>query len=190
MVFFFSTPRRHTKFALVSWARRCPQETALTEHKIFRGRWVDVSKAGVGNSRWVCQDIAWEKKDNEFFACTPSADTTRCLEAYAIFHGYNMMTADVSTAFLHAQENEKIAMHPPKEWADNHDPDWLWEMIGNIYGRRPAMKHWQTHSLLRLLRVLVAFVARQMRARTTIHFGRSLLCSMLMTSTWQAAMRT
>ncbi len=83
----------------------------LIENRIFRARWIDVSKAGVGKPRWVCQDIAWEKKDDELFACTPSADSTRWLEAYAIYHGYRMMTADVSTTCLRAQENENVVIH-------------------------------------------------------------------------------
>ncbi len=61
------------------------------------------------------QDFAHEKSD-EHVAPTPTDETTRIVEAFAVNKKHKMRTADVSAAFLHADEEDRIIVRPPAEW--------------------------------------------------------------------------
>ena len=84
------------------------------------------------------QDFAVTKSD-EHFAPTPTDETTRIIEAYAVQKGFKMRTADVSAAFLHADEEERVIVRPPKEWQEKN-PGKMWLLLKALYGRRTAPK--------------------------------------------------
>jgi hypothetical protein len=114
--------------------------------KVFRGRWVDVAKNGGAKSRWVCMDFKYGQRQDEYFASTPSSDSTRLMETWCMYKQKSMAYADVSTAFLHAREKENCSMIPPAEWGGPSDS--VWRLDGNLYGRRPAMRTWQEHATI------------------------------------------
>ncbi len=84
------------------------------------------------------QDFAVTKSD-EHFAPTPTDETTRIIEACALQKGFKMRTADVSDAFLHADEEERVIVRPPKEWQETGK---IWLLLKALYGRRTAPKNW------------------------------------------------
>ncbi len=86
------------------------------------------------------QDFAHVKSDDNF-APTPTDETTRILEAFAVHKKYKMRTADVSSAFLHAGEEDRKIVRPPEEWRRTH-PGKLWLLKKALYGRRTAPKRW------------------------------------------------
>ena len=86
------------------------------------------------------QDFAHVKSDDNF-APTPTDETTRILEAFAVHKKYKMRTADVSSAFLHADEEDRIIVRPPEEWRREH-PGKFWLLKKALYGRRTATKRW------------------------------------------------
>ena len=113
--------------------------------RIARGKnlgttWVDRRKGDECRSRLCVQDFAHVKSDDNF-APTPTDETTRILEAFAVHKKYKMRTADVSSAFLHADEEDRIIVRPPEEWRREH-PGKFWLLKKALYGRRTPPKRW------------------------------------------------
>eukprot|EP00971_Amphidinium_carterae_P194078 3851031-Amphidinium_carterae.1 len=73
---------------------------------------------------------------------TPSALLNRLLAFTCTYEGLEMVSLDIVSAFLHAEEaSPDVYMWPPQEWEEAEGVPHrsrLWAMIGNMYGRRSA----------------------------------------------------
>eukprot|EP00972_Heterocapsa_arctica_P014867 2190162-Heterocapsa_arctica.AAC.1 len=55
------------------------------------------------------------------------------------------MIIDAKNAYFHGEETELVAVEPPDEWLekwinDGGDPDVVWKLRRQLYGRRKASK--------------------------------------------------
>ena len=57
----------------------------------------------------------------------------RIIDLLAVHNGWPIADADVTTAFMHAAEEELIYTAPADGW---RKPGWSWKLTKNINGRR------------------------------------------------------
>ena len=145
--------------------RLIPKEITVFGHK-----WVDKVSEGIAKSRLTCQDFKRKGQDSDRntseapsnFCPTPHGCSRKLLEVYSMATGLPRVKADLTSAFLIANDQgdktgQPVMMKPPKEWLEDYD-DWyllqpkevqeelkdvpkehiLWQVDGNLYGRQSA----------------------------------------------------
>eukprot|EP00972_Heterocapsa_arctica_P110574 16281071-Heterocapsa_arctica.AAC.1 len=85
-----------------------------------------------------CRLVACEVKYGEWrdaFAATPTSVSMRLLLQRALVNGWRVVTADVSTAFLHAKldDDDEIYVLPPET---EKKPGYVWRVRQALYGLR------------------------------------------------------
>ena len=81
----------------------------------------------------------------ETYASTPSHLSLRVLLILSLVNHWDVVTADISSAFLQAPipEGELVLVKPPPELEQN--PDVLWKLRKALYGLKTSPKLWQQH---------------------------------------------
>ena len=145
----------------------------LKEGESLRGTYDPVSKAsftkqqlkGVIQTRWVVQPRPAADGDTslrarfvakgfkqqimdpslETYASTPSHLSLRILLILSLVNHWDVVSADISSAFLQAPipEGELVLVKPPPEL--EQDPDVLWKLRKALYGLKTSPKLWQQH---------------------------------------------
>ena len=149
------------------------KKAMLKEGESLHGTYEPVSKAsftkqqlrGVIQTRWVVQPrpaaagetslrarfVAKGFKQQildpslETYASTPSHLSLRVLLILSLVNHWDVVTADISSAFLQAPipEGELVLVKPPPEL--EQDPDVLWKLRKALYGLKTSPKLWQQH---------------------------------------------
>ncbi len=87
--------------------------------KWISSRWEDLAKNDPRQpplrSMWVLQEVATYKSD-DFFAATPTTMSGRISDMLAVHNGWPIADTDVTTAFMHAAEEELIYTLPADGW--------------------------------------------------------------------------
>ncbi len=129
--------RRLEVLKALEWA---PEDQARGK-RLIRSRWEDVEKFDPRKpkvrSRWVLQNFAVSKAA-EFCSATPCLAAARLLEAVAVERQWRTQGADVSVAFMHADE-EYVYPVPLDGW---QRPGFARRLLKNIHGRRAGAKCW------------------------------------------------
>jgi hypothetical protein len=111
--------------------------------KYIKSRWEDVRKYDAreasSRSRWVLQDFRGKQAEPTMFAPTPSLVAVRVVEAIGVQSGWDLVTGDVSTAYMHAPERDLVVTDPPDGWKKDN---MLWKLVKNINGRRTGACNW------------------------------------------------
>ena len=94
-------------------------------------------------SRYVAQGFG-EVADN-VYAATPSTAAVRVVLTLAALYGWDVQTADVSTAFLHAPVDGLVYVRAPKHLRPSH-PGQVWRLEKALYGLKTAPRCWQQHA--------------------------------------------
>ena len=107
----------------------------------------------------------------ETYASTPSHLSLRILLILSLVNHWDVVTADISSAFLQAPipEGELVLVKPPPELEQN--PDVLWKLRKALYGLKTSPKLWQQH----LSSKLEELGLRKNRADPCIFMGEKLL---------------
>ena len=107
----------------------------------------------------------------ETYASTPSHLSLRVLLILSLVNHWDVVTADISSAFLQAPipEGELVLVKPPPEL--EQDPDVLWKLRKALYGLKTSPKLWQQH----LSDKLEALGLRKNKADPCIFMGDKLL---------------
>ena len=107
----------------------------------------------------------------ETYASTPSHLSLRILLILSLVNKWDVVTADISSAFLHAPiaSEELVLVKPPPELEQN--PDVLWRLKKAIYGLKTSPKLWQQH----LASKLEELGLRKNKADPCIFMGEKLL---------------
>ena len=149
------------------------KKAMLKEGESLRGTYDPVSKAsfskqqlkGVIQTRWVVQPRPAQDGETslrarfvakgfkqqildpslETYASTPSHLSLRILLILSLVNHWDVVTADISSAFLQAPipEGELVLVKPPPEL--EQDPDVLWKLRKALYGLKTSPKLWQQH---------------------------------------------
>ena len=112
--------------------------------KYISTRWEEVPKWKEGKwivrSRFVAREFKWKDPGrDDIFGVTSSANTGRILDYLLAKKQLRAYLADVECAFFHAPEEDEVYVEPPQEWKDDHpDEDYVWQLVKQLYGRRPA----------------------------------------------------
>ena len=93
-------------------------------------------------SRYVAQGYSEEKKDT--YAATPAFQCVRVLLTLAALMSWSVRTADVSTAFLHAEVSGEVYVKPPQHLQRAGQ---VWRLKKALYGLRSAPRSWQMHAV-------------------------------------------
>ena len=132
-------------------------------YSVMPHTWVDKMKDGVAKSRFTIADLKARSPDAnpaELFSPTPTQLSTAIFETTLIKRGLMSISADVVSAYPHAEEKETIFVRIPKrEFIDaaKFYPEALGGLtiaeieadgahlqpLVNIYGRRPAGANWR-----------------------------------------------
>ena len=107
----------------------------------------------------------------ETYASTPSHLSLRILLILSLVNHWDVVTADISSAFLQAPipEGELVLVKPPPELEQN--PDVLWKLRKALYGLKTSPKLWQQH----LSSKLEELGLRKNKADPCIFMGEKLL---------------
>ena len=107
----------------------------------------------------------------ETYASTPSHLSLRVLLILSLVNHWDVVTADISSAFLQAPipEGELVLVKPPPELEQN--PDVLWKLRKALYGLKTSPKLWQQH----LSNKLEELGLRKNKADPCIFMGDKLL---------------
>ena len=107
----------------------------------------------------------------ETYASTPSHLSLRILLILSLVNRWDVVTADISSAFLQAPipEGELVLVKPPPELEQN--PDVLWKLRKALYGLKTSPKLWQQH----LSSKLEELGLRKNKADPCIFMGEKLL---------------
>ena len=107
----------------------------------------------------------------ETYASTPSHLSLRILLILSLVNHWDVVTADISSAFLQAPipEGELVLVKPPPELEQN--PDVLWKLRKVLYGLNTSPKLWQQH----LSSKLEELGLRKNKADPCIFMGEKLL---------------
>jgi hypothetical protein len=111
--------------------------------RVLKGRWVVVRKPdGTFKSRFVAQGFSqvYGKEFVHTFAPTSAAGTWRFALAHAAALDYEIVKADISTAFLNADLEEEIYIEQPPGHEDGSGDVWL--LLKALYGLRQAARQW------------------------------------------------
>ena len=149
------------------------KKAMLKEGESLRGTYDPVSKAsfskqqlkGVIQTRWVVQPRPAQDGETslrarfvakgfkqqildpslETYASTPSHLSLRILLILSLVNHWDVVSADISSAFLQAPipEGELVLVKPPPEL--EQDPDVLWKLRKALYGLKTSPKLWQQH---------------------------------------------
>ena len=112
--------------------------------KYISTRWEEVPKWKEGKwivrSRFVAREFKWKDPGrDDIFGVTSSANTGRILDYLVAKKQLRVYLADVECAFFHAPEADEVYVEPPAEWKEDHpDQDYVWQLVKQLYGRRPA----------------------------------------------------
>ena len=125
-------------FEAFEWVR---EEDVDPAGRWINSRWEDVAKNDPRKppvrSRRVLQEIATRKSD-DYFAATPTTASNRIIDMMAVQNDWPIADADVTTAFLHAREDELIYTAPADCWRKT---SWCWRLLANLNGRRTGAKN-------------------------------------------------
>ena len=107
----------------------------------------------------------------ETYASTPSHLSLRILLILSLVNHWDVVTADISSAFLQAPipDGELVLVKPPPELEQN--PDVLWKLRKALYGLKTSPKLWQQH----LSSKLEELGLRKNKADPCIFMGEKLL---------------
>ena len=90
---------------------------AAEDGKWITSRWEDKYKSdGTFRARWVLRGFTNEPGEDKFFSPTPAALTTSLAHIWAQRKRFRIHYVDVTTAFLHAPEEEAIFVDAPEGW--------------------------------------------------------------------------
>eukprot|EP00971_Amphidinium_carterae_P049812 981957-Amphidinium_carterae.1 len=149
-------------FKCFNVVRRCEVDPHA---RVFGHTWVEGIRHGVPKSRLTLQDFrhqakqkenrvkldgAWDSNSVETVQSpTPSNMVNKMLMWAASFYHHAVISIDVVSAFPHAEERgENVLMEPPVEWLNEKGyqrGEVVWEMTGNLYGRRAAPANFREH---------------------------------------------
>ena len=127
------------------------QRSSLTpdqQRSILTSRWVHRWKGDEVRSRLVARGYDQHIKDlDDVYASTPILVSLRLLLAVSLSCDWSIVSADVSTAFLHAElrSDVPIFMMPPSEFYPDAGKNVLWQLQRAMYGLRSAPRDWQDH---------------------------------------------
>jgi hypothetical protein len=128
--------------------------------KILNFVWVETIKDGCAKARWTVADVRGKETRDDVFSPTPSLLANRLFDVRALLRKENCVSADVVSAFPHAQENEDVWVRAPPEYADKVREEILAgvrtdtsiaeldagiyiKLTANVYGRRTAGAAWR-----------------------------------------------
>lgn len=136
--------------------------------RAITGRWVITRKPnGTLKARMVAREYATSRDDSgALYAPASSPVTLRLLLSVALQRRWELRTADVSTAFLHAPLPEPVLFRPPPPFTNE-----LWELSKALYGLRASPRHWHDH----LTEVLREYGLKQCRSDPTLYHNQNLL---------------
>ena len=115
--------------------------------RLVRSRWIDTAKEidGKPGGRLVAQEVNTYKREDVSMG-TPPMRVRRAIVSHAATARPGQKRSrklvaryDVSVAFFHADNSEKIAVIPP---ASEGTPDIVWELNKAINGTREASRQW------------------------------------------------
>ena len=118
-------------------------------HKVITSRWVDRRKPGGDvRARLCAREFAHKDDRLDVYASTPSGVASRIIDAIACAKGYNTMSADVSSAFLHAKVDDEtvIYIQPPDDFVPMSNiprKRCRWRLRRWLYGLRGSPAAWQ-----------------------------------------------
>ena len=110
----------------------------------------DKDKRPFARCRFVAREFRRGDPRDDIFAPASSAITSRIVALKAQKRrGYIRFTLDASNAFFHAPCLEKCSVDPPAEWLEQWvkkggNPDVVWILERELYGRRVAPCRWTT----------------------------------------------
>ena len=115
--------------------------------KVIKTRWVLTWKGEDVKARLVAKGYSQDVTDYGTYASTPLLCSLKILLLVAQMRKWEILFADVSTAFLHAQlgEDEIIHVEPPAEYYPRDQPRVVWRLRKALYGLKTAPKQWQQH---------------------------------------------
>ena len=175
------------------------KKAMLKEGESLHGTYVPVSKTSftkqqlqqVIQTRWVVQARPFQDGSTslkarfvakgfkqqildpslETYASTPSHLSLRILLILSLVNHWDVVTADISSAFLQAPipEGELVLVKPPPELEQN--PDVLWRLTKALYRLKTSPKLWQQH----LANKLEELGLRKNKADPCIFVGEKLL---------------
>ena len=133
------------------------QSIHLTSHlkssrvkKVIKTKWVINSRPGQQGSslkaRFVAKDFSQTINNPavETFAATPSLTSLRTLLLKSILRQWDVISLDISAAFINAPIQETIYVQPPPELY--HDqPHLLWQLEKALYALKSSPKLWADH---------------------------------------------
>jgi hypothetical protein len=112
--------------------------------RFIKSRWEDTkkydSRKAAVRSRWVLQHVNFGKAATpDLYSPTPTLTAVRLVDALAVQRDWKLVTGDVSTAFMHADEEHLIATNPPDGWQRD---GFCWKLLKNKSGRRTGAVNW------------------------------------------------
>ena len=153
------------------------EEAKALDGRVYRTRWVLVDKGETGvKARVVVQNIN-RGAPEDTFAAAPSMTALRVVLWIAIRMGWKLQTADVSTAYLHAdlEPGDQVFVVPPATVAVAAGKvGELWHLRKALYGLRRAPRLFQQH----LERELGKIGWKRCQADASIYFHTKALAVM------------
>ena len=106
-------------------------------------------------ARWLCREFATGAPTFEYFAPQTSHIAARVVDTVALAKNIYTWTLDVSSAYLHAHEDEEVYVGPPEEWLEEYSLEnpnrrVMWQMLRILNGRRKGAKAWMQHAAVEL----------------------------------------
>jgi hypothetical protein len=122
--------------------------------------WVETIKEGCAKARWTVADVRGKETRDDVFSPTPSLLANRLFDVRALLRKENCVSADVVSAFPHAEEKEDVWVRAPPEFSDKVREEILAgvrtdigiaeldagiyiKLTANVYGRRTAGAAWR-----------------------------------------------
>ena len=138
--------------------------------KVIKTRWVLVWKGDEVKARLVAKGYSQDVTDYDTYASTPLLCSLKILLLVAQTRKLEILFADVSTAFLHAelQSDEIIYVEPPTEYYPKGSHKVVWKLRKALYGLKTAPKQWQQH----LCNVLTTMKGQGMKSEPNIYYFR------------------
>ena len=145
-------------------------------------RWVITNKGTkekpVIKARLVAQEFAHDRRA-DLYAGTPGLSTVKLLMsnfATRRAQGWELMVADVKSAFLYGDATRNIFVNVPEDVRGSSSSDTVWKLRKAMYGTRDAPQSWQNHIYRTLEKE--GFTAVRSMAGVFVHHERQVqLCT-------------